>query len=151
MGTLLSGERAHACLTACVSLANCEAARTTTLYHESALSTGVLSRPLNHFDRKLACAQRAHQEAAPLIRCVRLVVTPSAERCQLIEVEVGAALRAFDHVVDIETPAHTTGLTASAHAREHLRPDSSPLGAAGSATTQRTGSAGSHPARGRSA
>src|SRR5882672_10348222 len=46
----------------------------------------------------------------PLIRRIRLVVTPPAERNELIEVEVGAPLRALDHMMDIEAAPHATGL-----------------------------------------
>ena len=58
--------------------------------------------PLDYLERKLACAQSGHHEAPTLVRCIGLVVAPAAERDQLVQVEVGAALRALDHVVDVE-------------------------------------------------
>ena len=48
--------------------------------------------PPDDFERKLTCAQSDHDEPPPLIRRVGLVVAPAAERDQLIQVEVGAAL-----------------------------------------------------------
>ena len=47
---------------------------------------------LDDLERKLACAQRGHNESPPLVRRVGLVVAPAAERDQQIQVEVGAAL-----------------------------------------------------------
>ena len=53
---------------------------------------GSAPRPLDDLEHKLACAQGGHHEAPPLIGRVGLVVEPAAERDQLIQVEVGAAL-----------------------------------------------------------
>ena len=47
---------------------------------------------LDDLERKLACAQRGHIESPPLIGRVGLVVAPAAERDQLVQVEVEAAL-----------------------------------------------------------
>src|SRR5437588_2282012 len=73
-------------------------------------------RPLSYpapdeVEAELARAHDRHQEPAPLVGRVRLVMTPSTERHQLVEVEVGAALRALHHVVDVEPAPHPTGLT----------------------------------------
>ena len=57
--------------------------------------------PLDYLERKLACAQSGHHEAPTLVRCIGLVVAPAAERHQLVQVEVRAALRPLDHV-DVE-------------------------------------------------
>src|SRR5207302_1759265 len=91
---------------------------------------GPTRRPLDDLERKLACAQGGHHEAPPLIGRVGLVVAPAAERDQLIQVEVGAALGALDHVVDGQAASHTAGLTAPAGTREHLLPNGRPLGPA---------------------
>ena len=42
--------------------------------------------------RKLACAHRGHHEAPPLVGRVRLIVTPTTEGNEVLEVEVRAAL-----------------------------------------------------------
>ena len=60
------------------------------------------ARPLDDLERKLAFAQSGHHEAPPLIGRVGLVVAPAAERHQLVQVEVRSALRAIDHMVDVE-------------------------------------------------
>ena len=86
---------------------------------------------LDDLERKLACAQRGHNESPPLVRRVGLVMAPSAERDQLIQVEVGAALGALDHVVDVQAAPHAAGLTAPAGTREHLLPNGRPFGVAG--------------------
>jgi hypothetical protein len=69
---------------------------------------------LDELKAKLTIAQSAHDEPAPFVWRVGLVVTPPAERHQLVEVEVGAALRAFHHMMDIQAPPHATGLAAPA-------------------------------------
>src|SRR5438094_9990391 len=46
----------------------------------------------------------------------RLSVTPPAQRDQRLEVPVGAALGALDHVVDVEAAAAAAGLAAPARA-----------------------------------
>jgi len=58
--------------------------------------------PLDYLEHKLACAQGGHHEPPPLIRRIGLVVAPAAERHQLVQVEVRAALRPLDHMVDVE-------------------------------------------------
>jgi len=57
--------------------------------------------PRDDLERKLAGAQGGHHEAPPFIGRVRLVVAPAAQRNQQIQVEVGAALGALEHVVDV--------------------------------------------------
>src|SRR5262245_5142174 len=91
---------------------------------------------LDDLKRKLACAQGGDSEAPPLIRRIGLFVTPAAKGHQLIQVEVGAALCAFDHVVDVETTPYATGLTAPARPREDVLPNGLPLGHAGGRTAQ---------------
>ena len=46
--------------------------------------------PPDHVEAELACAQGGHNESAPPIWRVGLVVAPAAERDQLFQVEVGA-------------------------------------------------------------
>jgi len=82
---------------------------------------------LDDLERKLACAQRGHNESPPLVRRVGLVMAPSAERDQLIQVEVGAALGALDHVVDVQAAAAAAGLAAPAGSRQDDVPDGLPL------------------------
>ena len=48
--------------------------------------------PPDHVEAELACAQGGYDDPSPLIGRVGLVVAPAAERDQLIQVEVGAAL-----------------------------------------------------------
>src|SRR5207253_4870746 len=95
------------------------------------------ARPLDYLERKLAGAHGGHHEPPPLIGCVGLVVAPAAERDQQIQVEVGAALCALDHVVDVQAAPHTAGLTAPAGTREHLLPNGRPFSpACGPAATR---------------
>jgi len=47
--------------------------------------------PPDHVEAELTIAQSGHNKPAPLVGRVGLVVTPPAERHQLVEVEVGAA------------------------------------------------------------
>jgi len=54
---------------------------------------------LDDLERKLAGAQGGHHEPPSLIGRVGLVVAPAAERDQQIQIEVGAALGALNHVV----------------------------------------------------
>jgi hypothetical protein len=54
--------------------------------------TGSTPCPLDDFERKLASAQRGHDEPPPLVRRIGLVMAPPAERDQLVEVEVRASL-----------------------------------------------------------
>jgi len=61
-------------------------------------------RPLDDLERKLTSSRSDHDETPPLIRRVGLVVAPAAERDQLIQVEVGAALGALDHVSGRRVP-----------------------------------------------
>ena len=53
-------------------------------------------RPLDYLERKLTVAQRRNHEPAVQVRRIGLVVAPAAEGHQLIQIEVGAALCAFD-------------------------------------------------------
>ena len=52
-------------------------------------------RPLDDLERKLTSSRSDHDETAPLIRRVGLVVAPAAKRNQQIQVEVGTALGAL--------------------------------------------------------
>src|SRR5207253_4031130 len=103
---------------------------------------------LDDLERKLACAQRGHNESPPLVRRVGLVMAPSAERDQLIQVEVGAALGALDHVVHVQAAPHAAGLTAPAGPREHLLPNGRPLGPACRAAASRSRAARAHQSAG---
>jgi hypothetical protein len=55
---------------------------------------------------ELTIAQNRHHEPPPLIGRVALVVAPAAERDQRLEIPVGAALGALEHVVVVPT-THT--------------------------------------------
>src|SRR5262249_53279936 len=90
----------------------------------------------DHIEAELTVAQRRDHEPAAQVRRIGLVVAPAAKGHQLIQVEVGAALCAFDQVVDVETTPYATGLTAPARPREDLLPNGLPLGHAGGRTAQ---------------
>ena len=72
---------------------------------------------LDDLERKLACAQRGHNESPPLVRRVGLVMAPSAERDQQIQVEVGAASRPtlFNFSDEITSPSIGTDKAALRH------------------------------------
>src|SRR5437660_4666812 len=84
-------------------------------------------RPLDHVEAELAVAHRSHNKPAPFIERVRLIVAPSAERHQLAQIEVRPALRALDHMVDVQAPAAAAGLAAPGRARQHGGATSLPL------------------------
>jgi hypothetical protein len=46
----------------------------------------------DHVEVELTVTQRRHDEPATQVRCIGLIVAPTAEGHQLVEVEVGAAL-----------------------------------------------------------
>ena len=105
---------------------------------------GSTPRPLDDLERKLACTQGGHHEPAPLIGRVGLVVAPAAKRNQQIQVEVGTALGALNHVVDVQAAPHAAGLTAPAGTREHLLPNGRPLGPARRPASSRSRAARAH-------
>jgi len=84
-------------------------------------------RPLDHVEAELAVAHRSHNKPAPFIGRVRLIVAPSAERHQLAQIEVRPALRALDHMVDVQAAAAAAGLAAPAGSRQDDVPDGLPL------------------------
>ena len=85
-------------------------------------------RSLDDIEEKLTIAQRCHHKPAPFEWRIGLIVAPSAECHELIQVEVGATVGALHDVMDIEPPPHTAGLAAPARSREHLRPNQRPVG-----------------------
>jgi hypothetical protein len=81
------------------------------------------TQPRRSFDdikEEPTIAQRCHHEPAPFERRIGLVVAPSAERHELIQVEVGAPLGALHDVMDIQPPPHAAGLATPARSREYL-------------------------------
>jgi hypothetical protein len=101
----------------------------------------------NYVEAEPAIAQEGHYEPAAFVRRIRLIVAPSAERNELIQVEIGASLGPLNDVMDIEASPHVTGLAAPAGSREHLRPNRRPFRGAGGTTAQGAWAAGSHPPR----
>ncbi len=83
---------------------------------------------LDDFEVESPAAARGHNEPAPLVGRVRLVMTPAAEGHEAIKIEVGAALRALHHMVDVEPAPDTTSLAMPARAGEDLPSDCLPLG-----------------------
>ena len=89
----------------------------------------------DHFEAELTVALRRDHEPAAQVRRIGLVVALAAEGHQLLQVEVGAAPCAFDHVVDVQAPPHTAGLAAPAGASQNPLSDRGPLGPTGRLTT----------------
>src|SRR5262245_64903546 len=86
----------------------------------------------DHIEVELTVAQRRDHAPAAQVRGIGLVVAPAAKSHQLIQVEVGAALCAFDHVVDVQAPPHTAGLAAPACPSQYPLTNQLPLTHAGS-------------------
>ena len=64
----------------------------------------------DELEAKLTIAQRGHHEPAPFVRRIGQIMAPSAERHELIQVEVRASLGALHDVMNIEPPPYTAGL-----------------------------------------
>jgi hypothetical protein len=106
-------------------------------------------RSLYDVEAELTIAQRHHHEPAPFERRIGQIVAPSAERHELIQVEVGTPPGAFYDVMDIEPPPHTAGPATPARSRQHPRSTRRPFGGAGSATAQGLRATGSYSTCGR--
>src|SRR5215471_13251665 len=106
-------------------------------------------RSLDELEAKPTIAQAAHHEPASFVWRVGLVVTPAAERHQLIQIEVGSALGALEDVMDIQASPHATGLATPARSREHLRPNRRPFGGAGGTAAHGPRASASHSSCGR--
>src|SRR3989442_5376989 len=92
-------------------------------------------RTPDRLEPKPPIAQDGHDEPAPFIGGVRLIVTPAAKGNELIEVEVRPALRALHHVVDVQAAADATGLTAPVGPRQDLLADRGPFWPTGRSAT----------------
>jgi hypothetical protein len=76
------------------------------------LRPAILRRPVYHLKSKLTVSERRDDQPAGCERSVGLVVTRAAHRNEAIEVEVRAAARALDDVVDVQAAAAAAGLAA---------------------------------------
>jgi hypothetical protein len=82
------------------------------LFRKNARWQPIFRRPAQHFEAKLPISEGCDDQPAGGQRGVGLVMAGAAQRHQAIEIEVRAAARALDDVMDIQAATPPARLTA---------------------------------------
>src|SRR6267378_8346886 len=97
---------------------------------------------MHDFEGKAPLAQRRDDQPTGRQRRIRLIMAAAAEGDQAIEVEVRAAARALDHVVNVEPATASARLATPAGAAAHLALNRFPFESGGRRATARASRVG---------
>ena len=93
---------------------------------------------MDQIKREDTGTEAPHDESALTKGGVRLVMTPTAQRDEIVRIEVGSPLRPLDDMVDVEPGAQTACLAPPTGASLHELAERSPLRPRGGRSPLRT-------------